>query len=123
MSVPPTLIAVTSMLSVVTLMGLTLARVKQDTLEMAKVVLVSNVLERGTKNFKFLSAMSRLKTCYLTSIIAYPRYKLTSQVVKTVFQTSHNAKSYEKYSQGFRSVKLQSIMYLERLFRRTIPTS
>ena len=107
-----------SMLYVVTLMGLTLAHVKLDTLEMAKVVLVSSVVERETKNFKFLSAMIGLKSCYLTSIIAYPRYKLTSLVVKPVFQTSHNAKSYEKHSQDFDSVKLQSIMYLERLFRR-----
>ena len=74
MSVPATLIAVMQMLSVVTLMDLTLAHVKLDTLEMAKVVLVSSLLE--TENFKFLGG---LKTCYLTSILAYPRYKLKSQ--------------------------------------------
>ena len=50
MSVPPTLIAVMSMLSVVTLLDLTLAHVKLDTLEMAKVALVSSLLE--TENFK-----------------------------------------------------------------------
>ena len=55
-----------SMLSVVTLVGLTLAHVKLDILEMAKVVLVGSFLETG--NFKFLSG---LKTCYLASILAY----------------------------------------------------
>ena len=52
MNVPPTLIAVMQMLSVVTLMDLTLARVKLDTLVMAKVVLVSSLLE--TENFNDL---------------------------------------------------------------------
>ena len=75
MSVPPTLIAVMPMLSVITLMDFTLAHVKLDTLEMAEVVLalVSNLLE--TENFKFLTG---LKICYATSKLAYPRYKLTS---------------------------------------------
>ena len=47
MSVPPTLIAVMQMLSVVTLMDLTLAHVKLDTLEMAKVVLVSSLMTQA----------------------------------------------------------------------------
>ena len=52
MNVPPTLIAVMQMLSVVTLMDLTLAPAKLDILEMAKVVLVSSLLE--TENFNDL---------------------------------------------------------------------
>ena len=55
MSVPPALIAVMSMLCVVTLMDLTLAHVKLDILEMANVVLVSSFLE--TDNFKFVSEL------------------------------------------------------------------
>lgn len=44
MSVPPTLMTVMRMLSVVTPTGLTLAHVKLNTLEKAKVVLVSSLL-------------------------------------------------------------------------------
>ena len=55
-----------SMLSVATLAGLTLAHVKLDIVEMAKVVVVSSFLETG--KFRFLSG---LKTCYLASILAY----------------------------------------------------
>ena len=75
MSVPPALIAVMSMLCVVTLMDLTLAHVNLDILEMAEVVLAL-VSIYFTENFKFLSG---IKTCYLTSILAYlsMRYKLT----------------------------------------------
>ena len=40
MSVPPTLMTVMRMLSVVTPTGLTLAHVKLDTLEMAKIAMV-----------------------------------------------------------------------------------
>ena len=68
MSALPTLKAVMQMLSVITLMDLILAHAKLDTLEMAKVVLVSSLLE--TKNYKFSCGLKNILTHKHNSLAA-----------------------------------------------------
>ena len=69
MSVPPTLIAVMQMLSVVTLMDLTLAHVKLDTLEMAKVVLVSSLMTKASRDVSLVTINSKESACLLSTML------------------------------------------------------